>query len=185
MGNEYQVQLFELEEQLLERLANAPEDILSDVPLIEGLEKTKQTSEEVKLAVKAGQETEIEINKSRELYRPIANEGAMLYFILTSLGVVDHMYQYSLNAFVAFFEKSMDKAIAFDDKLERQAALAKRVGDLQESLRLTVYTWVCRGLFEKDKLVLLCQIVFSLMRRGKLEVEFEPEMLPFLIRGPQ
>ena len=107
--NRYKIQLYELEEQLLERLANAPDDILSDVPLIEGLEKTKATSEEVKEAVKKGQETEIEINRSRELYRPIANEGAMLYFILTSLGVVDHMYQYSLGAFVSFFEKSMDK----------------------------------------------------------------------------
>jgi len=36
-----------------------------------------------------------------------------------------------------------------------------------------------------DKLVLLCQMVFSLMRREKLEVEYEPEMLPFLIRAPQ
>merc|ERR1711881_124868 len=130
MGNEYQVQLFELEEQLLERLANAPEDILSDVPLIEGLEQTKATSEEVKAAVALGKETEIEINKSRELYRPIANEGAMLYFILTSLGAVDHMYQYSLGAFVSFFEKSMDKAIPLDEKKERQAALAERVEDL-------------------------------------------------------
>jgi len=183
--NEYQVQLYELEEQLLERLANAPEDILSDLPLIEGLEKTKATSMEVKAAVALGKETEIEINKSRELYRPIANEGAMLYFILTSLGSVDHMYQYSLGAFVAFFEKSMDEAIALDDKKDKKVALTERVANLQASLRLTVYTWVCRGLFEKDKLVLLTQIVFSLMRRGKLDVEFELEMLPFLIRGPQ
>ena len=29
------------------------------------------------------------------------------------------------------------------------------------------------------------QIVFSLMRRDKLDIEFEHEMLPFLIRGPQ
>lgn len=31
----------QLEDDLLERLANAPDDILSDVPLIEGLEATK------------------------------------------------------------------------------------------------------------------------------------------------
>ena len=37
----YQIQLVGLEDELLERLANAPEDILSDVPLIEGLEKLK------------------------------------------------------------------------------------------------------------------------------------------------
>ena len=32
----YKIQLLQLEDDLLERLANAPEDILSDVPLIEG-----------------------------------------------------------------------------------------------------------------------------------------------------
>ena len=37
----------ELEDQLLERLSNAPEDILSDIPLIEGLEATKRTANEI------------------------------------------------------------------------------------------------------------------------------------------
>jgi dynein heavy chain len=39
--NQYQIQLLQLEDNLLEALANAPADILSDVPLIEGLEATK------------------------------------------------------------------------------------------------------------------------------------------------
>ena len=39
--NRYQIQLVQLEDDLLESLANAPDDILSDVPLIEGLEATK------------------------------------------------------------------------------------------------------------------------------------------------
>lgn len=38
---QYKIQLVQLEDDLLERLANAPDDILSDVPLIEGLEATK------------------------------------------------------------------------------------------------------------------------------------------------
>ena len=40
--NQYMVDLRELENELLERLANAPEDILSDIPLIEGLEATRK-----------------------------------------------------------------------------------------------------------------------------------------------
>jgi dynein heavy chain len=39
--NRYKMQLLQLEDDLLTRLANAPDDILSDVPLIEGLEATK------------------------------------------------------------------------------------------------------------------------------------------------
>lgn len=41
---QYKIQLVQLEDDLLERLANAPDDILSDVPLIEGLEATKVTN---------------------------------------------------------------------------------------------------------------------------------------------
>lgn len=40
-SEQYKIQLVQLEDDLLERLANAPDDILSDVPLIEGLEATK------------------------------------------------------------------------------------------------------------------------------------------------
>lgn len=50
----YQIQLVELEDELLERLANAPDDILSDVPLIEGLEATKKTAQEINEAVETG-----------------------------------------------------------------------------------------------------------------------------------
>lgn len=184
--NQYKIQLINLEDELLERLANAPDDILSDVPLIEGLEATKATAEEVNKAVELGKATEVEINKSRELYRPAAAEGAMLYFIVTALEVVDHMYQYSLGAFEYFFAKAMDTAEMPEGELSDPVVLQKRVGCLRFSLRLTIYTWVCRGLFEKHKLILLCQILFQLMRRGKMtDMEFQPAELDFLIRGPK
>ncbi|RLN47693.1 hypothetical protein BBJ29_000554 [Phytophthora kernoviae] len=73
--NGYQIQLLMLENDLLERLSNAPEDILSDVPLIEGLEKTKLTAIDVAIALRKGKDTEREINIAREVYRPVANEA--------------------------------------------------------------------------------------------------------------
>jgi dynein heavy chain len=176
--NQYKIKLTELEDELLERLANAPADILSDVPLIEGLEATKKTSMEINEAVKEGKETEVKINESREVYRSVAAEGSMLYFILTRMDTIDHMYQYSLDAFVKFFFKSIEVC-------EASETVEGRVVNLRESLRRTIYTWVSRGLFERHKLILLCQITFSLMMRGKLDVEFEPELLQFLIRRPK
>lgn len=38
-----------------------------------------------------------------------AAEGAMLYFLLTQLSAIDHMYRFSLDAFVFFFLKSIRK----------------------------------------------------------------------------
>ena len=108
----YKIQLMELEDDLLERLANAPDDILSDVPLIEGLEATKAASKEINAALDKGKTTQVEINIARENYRKQASEGAMLYFLLTKLCAIDHMYQYSLGAFNFIFHKALGKAAA-------------------------------------------------------------------------
>lgn len=151
--NDYQVRLLKLEDDLLNKLANAPEDILSDVELIEGLEKTKQTATEIEEAVKAGRKTEEEINAARQVYIPVAEEGAMLYFMITALSAIDHMYQYSLDQFMLFFFKSIREAEA-GDKIE------ERVDNLKNTLRLVIFTWVSRGLFEEHKLVLLSQLTF-------------------------
>jgi dynein heavy chain len=176
--NTYKIQLLELENQLLERLANAPEDILSDVPLIEGLEATKLAATEINKAVEKGKITEIEINKAREVYRPVASEGAMLYFLLTQLSAINHMYQYSLDSFVLYFYKAIHDTEPSEETL-------KRVDLLRNCLRLTIYTWVSRGLFESDKLILQSQVTFQLMRRGILKDELVPAHFDFLIRGPK
>jgi dynein heavy chain len=52
--------------------------------------------------------TEESINIEREFYRPVAAEGAMLYFLVIALSVMDHMYQYSLESFVTFFLKAIN-----------------------------------------------------------------------------
>jgi dynein heavy chain len=175
---QYKIQLVQLEDDLLERLANAPEDILSDVPLIEGLEATKQTSTEINIAVEIGKKTQAEIGVAREAYRPQASEGAMLYFLLTKLCAINHMYQYSLDSYVFFFFKSIDKTPKAD-------SLPDRVLNLRESLRMTIFTWVARGLFERDKLILLSQLAFNLMKRGIIgDTDWNEVHFQFLMRGP-
>ena len=73
--------------------------------MIEGLEATKKAVKEINEAVEVGKVTEKQIDEAREVYRPAASESAMLYFMLTNLNSIDHMYQYSLDAFVFFFFK--------------------------------------------------------------------------------
>ena len=55
--NAYKIQLADLEADLLYRLANAPDDILSDVDLVLNLEKSKKISEEIKVKVELAQKT--------------------------------------------------------------------------------------------------------------------------------
>lgn len=178
--NNYQIQLLDLEDQLLERLANAPDDILSDVPLIEGVEATKNKATEINSAVKKGKETEIVINEAREVYRLIAAEGSMLYFLLVQLSNINHMYQYSLDSFTGFFFKSIVKA-------EEKEAQEERVQALRESLRTTIFTWVSRGLFEEHKLIFMTQLTIGLLQRKIVGEEsgFGPQYLQFLLRCPK
>jgi hypothetical protein len=44
--------------------------------------------------------TEKEINRKRNIYRPVAAVSAMLYFIIDKLSMLDHMYQYSFLTFM-------------------------------------------------------------------------------------
>ena len=193
--NEYKIQLKELEDDLLYKLANAPVDILSDIPLIEGLESTKATAGEIALAVKKGKETEIGINEAREVYRPVAAEASCLYFMLLQLNKIQYAYQYSLASFETFFKNGMSRAVMADEA-------KKRVDALLSSVRWTIFQWVARGLFERHRLVFLVQVVVGLLQQGLNDTPedggeggawskiselsgYSPEALAFLLRGPQ
>ncbi|GMH57655.1 hypothetical protein TL16_g02438 [Triparma laevis f. inornata] len=180
--NKYKIQLQQLEDDLLFKLANAPADILSDIPLIEGLEATKDKAVEINLAVRKGKETEIGINEAREVYRPVSSEASMLYFMLLKLCVMDHMYQYSLDSFTTFFMKALGKAAA---EGEGSGGGNTRVNNLIKTLRWTIFTWVSRGLFEKHKLTFLAQLTFGLMARGNIGESsgYDAEGMNFLMKG--
>jgi len=176
--NDYMVSLTDLENELLERLSNAPDDILSDVALIEGLEKTKQASTEIEQKVEQAKKQEVSINTARNEFVLVSSEGAWIYFLLIQLHIIDHMYQFSLHAFISFFMKAMARA--------KPAELTKdRVVNLRESIRLTVFTWVNRGLFEKHKLIFSSQLCFKLMSKGALKdlYKWDAAQYDYLVRG--
>merc|ERR1711871_1087534 len=104
----------------------------------------------------------------------------MLYFLLTKLCTIEHMYQYSLDMFVMYFYKSIERAIPAEK-------LPERCLNLKSCLRITIYTMVCRGLFVRHKLIFLAQLTFNLMKRGNLGDDnlINEPMFQFLLRGPR
>lgn len=150
---------------------------MQNTALIEGLEVTKKTSTEIQYQQEIAKVTEVEINDLREVYRRVAAEGAMLYFLLIQLCIVDHMYQYSLQSFQTFFFKAIEKTDDFEEQEHRVLAL-------RQNIRMTVYQWVSRGLFEKHKQIFLCQITFRLMTKKILEVDYSTKEMNFLIQSP-
>ena len=91
--NEFKVKLAELEALLLEKLANAEGDILEDTDLILSLEDAKKTADEVKEKVIIATETENKINETSENYRPSANRGALVFFLMMDLRKIHSFYK--------------------------------------------------------------------------------------------
>lgn len=105
----------------------------------------------------------------------------MLYFTVSQLCGMEHMYQYSLDAFMLYFYKAIREAPSSED-------IRARVEALRDTLRLVMFRWVSRGLSERHKLILLCQLTFQLLARGKLRDcadEWSAPAFQFLLRGPK
>lgn len=80
-------------------------DILEDVELVENLEETKRAATSVAQQVKAAKETEVKLSAAREVYRPVASRGAVLYFLIDLLPSLDRVYHYSMANFTRILHK--------------------------------------------------------------------------------
>jgi len=51
-------------------------------------------------------------------------------------------------------------------------------------IRIVIYQWVSRGLFERHKQIFLSQLTFRLMAKGLLPITYTPQQMSFLINCP-
>ncbi len=93
---------------MLYKLANAKGDILDDIALIENLEYSKKLSNEIAEKVAIAKTTEAKINETSENYRPVANRGALFYFLLSDLPKIHSFYKYSLDSFISVLHRAID-----------------------------------------------------------------------------
>lgn len=158
--NEFKILLSKLEDQLLAKLSSAEGDFLGDTSLVENLEQTKTTALEVEEKVIEAKKTEKEINEARELYRPIATRGSLLYFCIDSLDKIHPMYRFSLKSFRKVFERALDLCEASKDDLNLRST--QLISDVTKA----VFVYTSRALFEKDKLVFTTQMCLQILITG-------------------
>lgn len=101
------------------------------MPLIEGLEATKKTAADIAAQAQEAQATQAQISKAREVYRPVAVRGSLLYFLVDSLSALDRVYHYSMANFVRIMGKAMVRRVVGDE--EGQGSSSAAAGSLQRS----------------------------------------------------
>ncbi|XP_044541337.1 dynein axonemal heavy chain 10 [Gracilinanus agilis] len=165
--------LKDLEDSLLRELATSTGNMLDNVDLVQTLEETKMKATEVSEKLKLAEKTAVDIDRLRDGYRPAAKRGAILFFVLSEMALVNTMYQYSLSAFLDVFVFSLKKSVP-------DSFLPRRLKHIMDTLTFNIYNYGCTGLFERHKLL------FSFNMTIKIEQadgRVPQEELDFFLKG--
>ncbi|XP_006894689.1 PREDICTED: dynein heavy chain 10, axonemal [Elephantulus edwardii] len=165
--------LKDLEDSLLRELATSTGNMLDNVELVQTLEETKAKATEVSEKLKLAEKTALDIDRLRDGYRPAARRGALLFFVLSEMALVNSMYQYSLTAFLEVFGLSLKKSLP-------DSILVKRLRNIMDTLTFNIYNYGCTGLFEKHKLLFSFNMTIKI---EQAEGRVPQEELNFFLKG--
>ena len=179
--NGFTITMKELEDSILQMLASAQGDITGDVKLIEGLESTKLISNEIEHQSVLAKQTQADIVQTSERYRTVANRSSLLFFLTNDLSKIHTYYIFSLASFQQVFFRAID-LVSSDDYSNNivgsaddsdggsdgvggggKEQIEARCECLKDSITLTLFNYIHRGLFESDKLTVLTSLALKIL----------------------
>ena len=161
-ANDNRKQLRDIENKILEVLFTSKGNILEDENAIKVLSSSKVLANEITEKQNIALESKKKIDENRQPYLQVAAYVGVLFFTISDLSNVNHMYQYSLIWFINLFCNSIDLA----DKSEE---LEERLESIKDHMTQSLYQTVSRGVFDDDRYLfsyLLC--VNILKHKGQI-----------------
>ncbi|GET89825.1 dynein heavy chain, putative [Leishmania tarentolae] len=150
-----QLQLSKLEERLLGDLAESQGNLLENTKLIKSLNEVKVQASNIQQSLARSHDLQVELDEKREVYRPFAHHGALLFFIVRDMEALNHMYQYGINDYIALFTQTLKTYQGDDDARAKVEAL---IADFTK----TCFHSVACGLLKKDRVAFGLHVLHGL-----------------------
>ena len=172
--DQLKLKLAALEAGLLQALASSQGNVLENRALLESLNQTKEQSVEVMQSLAVSKEIAVDLDRQREVYRPIAAAGSRLFFLLAQLTQVNTMYDFALPTFTQLFNTNLREV-----REEGGGGGGGGAGDgamiarMVERLKLSVFGYVTRSLFKADRLMFALHLLHCLYPQHYAEREWE------------
>merc|ERR1711871_422494 len=134
-----------------QQLAESEGNILENTVLLNVLAETKTKSQDISTALSKSQEMQIHLDSQRDVYRPFAKLGAVIYFLMQDLQRVNHMYQFNLAALIRIFNAALADTVGVAGV--EGTPVEMRLRSLGTLLKKKVFAFVSRALFKADVLM--------------------------------
>ncbi len=155
--------LASLEDRLLKELGSSEGNILDNKNLLEAIEDTKTEADEINLKLKKSENTKNAIQQARNVYKPVAKRGSIMYFAESCLSSVMSMYETSLDSFLLVYKGALNKS-------QKTSVLDQRISNMVDTVTSDVYDYTCTGIFERHKLVFSFQMTCMILEGdGRLD----------------
>lgn len=165
--------LKELKKSFLTEIISCTEPLIDDSQLFSKLEDLKLKIDLSMTELEVSIETISELEKTRDVYRPVSEKGALFYMDLYDLKAIDPLYQFSIESFIKLFLNAIDSAI-------QDEIASNRILNIINQLTNDVFEFSCISIYEKHNLLFLFQIACTIDKNTEVLLDSE---LIFFIQG--